>query len=164
VVRIDLPLAAPVLRPVTPEDEPFLRALYRATRGPELAALPWSDAQVAAFCNMQFDAQAAGYRSAFPRAEHLLICGTEAPAGRMIKSSAGKGLVLVDIALMPAFRNRGWGSLLLRSLQDEARARAVPLRLQVEKASSALAFYLRLGFTITGEQGLHFTMSWTPLP
>jgi ribosomal protein S18 acetylase RimI-like enzyme len=162
VTRLDAPSATPVLRAVTREDEPFLRELYRVTRIPEFATLALSEAQLSALCNAQFDAQAAGYRSTYPQAEHLLICSHEQPAGRLVRARDAEGLVLVDIALMPAFRRRGWGRLLLRALQDEARASAAPLRLHVEKSSPALAWYLRLGFAVSGEEGAHYALRWTP--
>jgi len=150
----------PMLRPATPEDESFLRELFRETRAAEFAALSWAPAQVAALCNLQFDAQAAGYRTSFPQARHLIICDDHVPAGRMIKAETGDGLLLVDLALLPAFRNRGWGSQLVRSLQEEARNRAVALFLQVDKNGPAQALYRRLGFTVEGDDGVRYTMRW----
>ena len=54
--------AAITLRPIRQQDQPFLLALFRSTREPELAALPWDDAQKSAFVRMQFDAQHAQYQ------------------------------------------------------------------------------------------------------
>ena len=160
-VKVDLP-PPPALRASVPEDEPFLRELYRTTRAGELAALPWGEAEVSAFCRWQFDVQVASYRQSYPQARHLIICDREAPAGRMITARTDEGLVLVDLALLPAFRNRGWGTLLLQGLQEDARRSALPLLLQVERNNRALTLYRRLGFAVTGESGVRFAMRWSP--
>jgi ribosomal protein S18 acetylase RimI-like enzyme len=154
----DARLATPVLRPATPEDEPFLRELYRVTRGAEFAALP--PMQVRAICDAQFDAQLAGYRGAFQEVRQLVVASREEPAGRVIKARDASSLWLLDIALMPAFRHRGWGSQLVRGLQDEARACASPLRLHVEKSSPSLAWYQRLGFVVEDTSELHCELKW----
>ena len=160
----EIPIAEhPVLRPVAETDDAFLRTLYRSTREAELAGVPWPDAQKAAFCDMQFNAQRAGYRQTFPDAEHVLICAAGGePAGRFIKARQDGALRLVDIALLPAYRGRGWGSTIIESLQHEAAALNVALCLSVEKHSPALALYQRLGFSITGDQDFRFTMAWKP--
>ena len=56
------------LRPITPEDEPFLARLYASTRAEELAQTNWSEEQKAMFCRMQFNAQTADYRANYPDA------------------------------------------------------------------------------------------------
>jgi hypothetical protein len=49
--------AAIALRPIRPDDLPFLCTVYASTREPELAAVEWDAEQKAAFVRMQFDAQ-----------------------------------------------------------------------------------------------------------
>jgi GNAT superfamily N-acetyltransferase len=154
--------ALPSLRAATADDEPFLRRLYGETRISEFASLPLSEAQVTALCDAQFDAQAAGYRSAYPGATHFVVCSEGASVGRMIVAADARQLLLVDLCLMSAFRGRGWGRLLVRGLQDQARASAVPLRLQVERSSTVLGWYRELGFVVSGAEGTHISMSWTP--
>lgn len=158
-----LPLAGePALSAATPEDQPFLRALYRTTREAELAGAPWTETQKAAFCDMQFNAQTAGYRQSFPGADYLVIRAPGgAQAGRLIKARLRDALLLVDIALLPAYRRQGWGGQLIGALQREAAAAGLPLKLTVEKHNPALALYRRLGFAVTGEDEIRFTMAWT---
>jgi GNAT superfamily N-acetyltransferase len=150
----------PSLRASTPDDEPFFRELYRMTRFAEFAQLPLSAAQVNALCDAQFEAQAAGYRCAFPHAQHFAICCAGERVGRLIVAADARELLLVDLALMPAFRGRGWGALLVRKLQDQARASALPLRLQVERSSPVLNWYRELGFAVSGADGTHLSMTW----
>ncbi len=150
----------PSLRAATPGDEPFFRALYGETRRAEFAALCLDEASLTALCNAQFAAQATGYRNAFPQADHFVVCRGDRPVGRMVTAREVHAMVLLDIALVPAVRGRGWGRLLVRRLQEEARALGVPLRLHVERTSRALAWYLSLGFAVRGEEGLHSELEW----
>jgi ribosomal protein S18 acetylase RimI-like enzyme len=153
--------AAPFsLRAATPADEAFLRELYRSTRRDELGAASSSAREFEAFCSMQFDAQTRGYRLAYPDAEHLIIRHGGVDAGRLIKWRSESGFTLVDLALAPAYRNRGLGGSVVRGLQQEARRASTSLSLQVEQSSRAVAFYRRLGFAVTGEDGVRFTMIW----
>jgi ribosomal protein S18 acetylase RimI-like enzyme len=156
------PLAQPfLLRPAAPGDDAFLRALYRSTREPEIAAWGWPEPQVAAFCEMQFRAQSAGYRQSYPEAEYLVIsAANDGPIGRLTRAQRADSLALVDIALLPAFRGRGAGTWAIRRLQQEAAARAVPLVLHVDKASPAFALYRRLGFAVVSEDGMRYGMRW----
>ena len=151
---------APELRPATPADEPFLRELYRTTRIAEFSLLPLDEAQIAALCNAQFDAQAVGYRIAYPEAEHRVVWLAGKRAGRLITARDDEGIIVLDLALMPAFRRRGWGSFLVRGVQEIAAASALPLRLHVEKSNTAMAFYEGLGFVVAGDEGLRYVLRW----
>jgi ribosomal protein S18 acetylase RimI-like enzyme len=148
------------VRPATPEDEAFLRDVYASTRAAELAILPWTDVQKRAFCDQQFDAQITDYRRTFRETEDLVACKGTVSIGRILKALTSKELILLDLALLPEHRNRGWGSVLLRRLQEEARIAMVPMVLQVELHSAAVGFYRRHGFVITGEDSLRFAMKW----
>jgi ribosomal protein S18 acetylase RimI-like enzyme len=154
--------ALPSLRRAIADDEPFLRSLYREARLAEFASLPLSGAQLSALCDAQFDAQAAGYRGDYPEANHFVVCSGGDRVGRLITARDTQALLLVDLVLLPACRGRGWGSLLVRQLQEEARASAVPLRLHVEDGSPAATWYRKLGFTVCGHEGTHSCMTWTP--
>ena len=59
-------IASVTLRAATPDDEPFLARVYAGTRAAELAAVPWTEEEKAAFVQMQFAAQARHYREHYP--------------------------------------------------------------------------------------------------
>ena len=61
------------LRPATADDEPFLEKVYAGTRAAELAAVPWTEEEKAAFLQMQFAAQAQYYREHYPDASFDVI-------------------------------------------------------------------------------------------
>jgi ribosomal protein S18 acetylase RimI-like enzyme len=140
-----------------------MRRLYRTTRDAELAAMPWSEAQKSAFCDMQYDMQRASYAQTYPGAEwRVITTPDDEPAGRIITACDDQSMLLVDVALLPTFRGQGWGTLLLTSLQEDAQARGLPLFLSVEKANPAVRLYARLGFQVQSDDLFRFRMCWRP--
>lgn len=150
------------LRPANSGDEPFLASVYASTRQDELAPLPWNDEQKAAFLQMQHTAQHQHYHTHFPQADYDLILVDGVPAGRLYIWRAQEELLLIDIALLPEYRNAGIGSNLLRDLMAESRATGKPLHLHVEPFNPALRLYRRLGFEKIGEEGIYWFMEWNP--
>lgn len=112
-----------------------------------------------AFLTLQFRASQ-GHRTSFPDAEFQIVLLDGVNAGRMIVNRTREELLLVDIALLPKYRNAGLGAALLQRIFDEAAVTKKPLRLHVLKGSRAGRFYHRLGFMKTGETELHFQMEW----
>ena len=148
------------LRPITAEDDPFLRRLFASTRADELAITGWSDEQKAAFCRMQFDAQSAHYRKHYADASFDVIERDSVAAGRLLVWRSGKEILIVDIALLPEQRGAGIGTKFLRELQDEAKAVGKPLTIHVERYNPARRLYERLGFKVVEEQEVYLLMEW----
>jgi ribosomal protein S18 acetylase RimI-like enzyme len=146
------PVPAASLRPAEPSDRPFLLEVYTSTRADELAQVPWADDAKRAFLEQQFTAQDTDYRRNWPDASYQVIVVDGKPAGRLYVDRADREIHILDIALLPAFRNRGVGSRLLRSLADEGDASGRLLSIYVERLNPARALYGRLGFG-EGEQG-----------
>ena len=153
-------VAPPRLRPATPEDEQFLRAVYAGTRAEELARVPWSDEQKRAFTDMQFAAQDADYRRNYPDAQYSIIEVRGVPAGRLYVDRGKKEILIIDIALLPEHRRAGIGTKLLRELQDEARTAGKALTIRVEKFNPALRLYQRLGFQQIEDKGVYLFLEW----
>ena len=143
-------------RAATEGDVCFLQELFASTRLPEMAFFGANEDQKRAFISMQFSILPRSY----PKAEHTIILAGNAPIGRTIIDRKSEELHLVDIALLPDFRNRGIGALLLRQLLDEGRERHLPVRLQVFKYGDAVRFYERLGFQLIEDDGTYLKMEW----
>jgi ribosomal protein S18 acetylase RimI-like enzyme len=153
------------LRPVRPADEPFLRGVYASTREAELAAINWNQEQRAEFIGFQFHAQTTYYRQQFPDATHDVVLVDGQPAGRLYVDRQPHEIRVVDIALLPEFRNRGVGGSLLRDVLAEATRLGRPVTLHVERSNPARRLYERLGFVVVEEDGpVHLTMRWKPGP
>lgn len=146
------------LRPETEADRAFSRAVYGASRTEELARVPWSDAQRAAFLDQQFEAQRSHYRAQHPRAEWSIVVVDGVDAGRIYLDEAPGMLLLIDIALLHAFRGRGIGRTLLAGVIERAEAAGRAVRLYVEKDNPAFRWYGRLGFTVDDDAGVYWRM------
>jgi ribosomal protein S18 acetylase RimI-like enzyme len=145
-----------------PDDAAFLLSVYGSTRRAELAALGWSPGQQDAFIRMQFDARQRHYRAVYPAAAYSVICAAGELAGRLIVDRTGATIVIVDIALVPAWRRRGIGSLLVRQLLAEADARRVAVRCHVLHDSDARQFWRRAGFTALASDGAYIELERRP--
>lgn len=127
--------------------------------------MPWPQEMKNAFLDSQFAAQTVGYRQAFSDAQYFVIlpeAGATEAAGRLITHRSDQVLRIVDIALMPNYRNKGLGTRIIHTLQQQARGSGERLQLRVERNSPALRLYLRLGFIRCCEDALREHMEWTP--
>ena len=156
------PNHAPTLRPVTAEDATFLRQVYTSSRGDDLRELGWDEARIDEFLQMQYEAQRAFDGNDYAQAADEVILYSGERAGRLLIDSRESEIRCVDLALLPEFRNRGLGTLLVRKLQQQAAAANKPLRLQVIRYSRAVSLFERLGFVRTSETGSHYQMEWKP--
>jgi ribosomal protein S18 acetylase RimI-like enzyme len=152
------------LRPVTAADGEFLFQVYADTRREEVAAWGWDGAQQLVFLRMQFTAQRQSHAAAYPDADDsVIVCDGES-VGRVVVQRAEDHIRLVDIALLPAHRNRRIGTFLIRALMNESQATGHPLRLHVARANRAVHLYERLGFSHTGGDQMYGRMDWAPSP
>ena len=150
------------LRAATPADRDFLLAVFASTRSEELAALSFAPEQTQAFLLMQFNVQQQNYDAAYPAASNSIIVLADQPVGRMLVDRSGAAIELIDIALLPDYRNRGIGSALIRGLMDEAAAAQKPLDLSVYMTNPARRLYERLGFAEIEQESLYVRMRWAP--
>jgi ribosomal protein S18 acetylase RimI-like enzyme len=152
-------------RPVADGDEDLLLKVFASTREEELAAVDWSDEQKEAFLRHQLVAQKTDYDSRFPDAQHDVLLLDGEPIGQIWIGRSDAEIRLLDIAILPEYRRRGVGTILLKELQEEASRAGKPLCHCVYKGNQpAFIFYERLGFVVTGDLGLYVQMEWNPTP
>ena len=148
-----------LLRPLRPEDQSFLLKLYASTRAEELAAWGWDKARQETLIKMQFAAQQRWYEAAYPEAEHQLIILKDNPIGQILVLREKSTIELIDISLLPEYRNGGVGTALLGELIEESRKSGVPLRLQVQRNNqAAIRLYQRLGFSTIEQDEVYYRM------
>jgi ribosomal protein S18 acetylase RimI-like enzyme len=150
------------LRVSTPDDQEFLFAVYASTRDEELSLWGWDENQERAFLEMQFRAQSQQYGMCYPEADSSVILFDDRPVGRLLIDRAGPDITLVDIALLPEYRNRNIGTALIQSLLKEAADAQKNVALHVLRASAAARLYERLGFTKVDEDAVYLEMKRTP--
>lgn len=148
------------LRPVTPEDDEFLLQVYSSIRAEELAQVPWSAEQRGAFLKMQFAAQQLHYRDNNPNATHDLILLDSQAIGRLYVARRVGEIRILDITILPEYRNRGVGTPLIKDLMAEAARAGKPLTIWVESFNPSLRLFERLGFKKIEDDRVNLLMEW----
>ena len=156
--------ASITLRPIRVDDQAFLLNVYASTRLEELAPLGWNVDQQMAFLTQQFTAQHQYYQTHYADANFDVIMLDEQPIGRLYVARWENEIRLIDIALLPEYRNAGIGSHLLKEVMTEAAEASKPIRMHVEKFNPALQLYKRLGFSTIDDRGVYWFMEWAAQP
>jgi GNAT superfamily N-acetyltransferase len=147
-------------RPLTIDDEPFIKRLIEEVVADELGARQWPDAVRAPLLEIQYRARRAGYRDAFPGATEEIVQRDGEAAGWLVTARDAESIRVVDIALLPQERGKGLGTACIRDLQAEAEHTGRPLRLSVVRFSAAARLYQQLGFRVTGGDEIRYAMEW----
>lgn len=149
--------------PATAADIPFLRALYRACRLPELLMTPWSTDQKLAFLDDQFTLQHNHFLKLYRKGDFHLIRQTGRLVGRLSFDRNDRGWALIDILLTADGRSQGIGTAVIRWMQQSViAAEAKQLRLSVAHNNPrARKLYDDLGFRETEATATHLGMVWT---
>jgi len=149
------------LRAETAGDVPFLRRLYISLRWEEFAAAPWPDEAKRAFLEQQFEFQYKHYANAYRDLSDFDVLERDGePVGRLYVYRSNTDVRIVDIGLLPEWRNRGLGGALIRALQAEAAAAGRSVSIHVEQFNPAQRLYARLGFQRIEEKGPYWLMEW----
>ena len=152
------------LRSVEPADDDFILSVYASTRAEELQRVPWSAEQKEAFVRMQFVSQKEHYAAAFPQARHAVICLEEMAVGRIYLDHSDDRFHILDVTVLPQYRNQGIGSVLLGRILEEAGQSGKAVTIYVETFSPSIRLFERLGFQKAQEQGFQFLMKWQAKP
>lgn len=145
------------------DDGEILFDLFAASRADLIASIPNLDAaQKEKFLRLQFQAQRDQYLTQFSNAQWDLVVIRGRVVGQILVAPIGDELRLVDVSLLPEFRNRGIGGALLRDLLDRAASENRCVSLHVLPSNPAIHLYWRLGFVGVGEQGPYQHMEWRP--
>jgi GNAT superfamily N-acetyltransferase len=98
----------------------------------------------------------------YPDLTRLTVCADGAAIGRLMLSSAGSHIRLVNLTLLPRMRGQGIGSHLVNDLLREARSAGYTMHAAVAKESPAVRFFERLGFTGEVDRGDSWDMVRLP--
>ena len=148
------------LRPVQESDNEFLLKVYGSTREQEMAQVPWTAEQKQQFVRMQWEAQKNHYAAQHRTASHEIISLEGSAAGRLYLDRSGEKFHILDITLLPEYRNRGVGSFLLGQIMAEAKEAGKPVTIYVETFNPSLRLFERLGFTPIHQEGFHLLLQY----
>lgn len=151
------------LRDIRPEDDAFLLEVYANTRVNEMLLMPWTDEQKYAFVEMQFRAQHSHYREQFPDAAYKVILQDNEAVGRIYVLRDEDGIRIMDITVLPQYRNAGIGKTLIQQVMNEGSQSERAVRIYVEDFSPSLRLFERLGFSVISRDGFNLLLEWRPL-
>ncbi len=120
----------------------------------------WTAAEKAAFLDQQFDAQAAHYQAHYPGLERLVVVADGEDVGRFYVCRWPDEIRLLDIALLPPWRNQGIGTRLVGDLLAEAADGGTPVTLFVEGHNRARRLYERFGFVEVESGPVYDRLEW----
>lgn len=105
------------------------------------------------------------FKSRFASGNDRIIMVDGERVGAIAIDESPTELFLANVEIVPPWRGKGLGTAILRSLIARARARRLPVTLQVLKANQrAVALYEREGFQHVGETPTHYLMRWAVSP
>ncbi|HJS20764.1 MAG TPA: GNAT family N-acetyltransferase [Anaerolineales bacterium] len=150
------------LRPVAEADIDFLFSVYASTRTDEMNLVDWNTEQQEAFLRMQFNAQSQFYIANYLGAEFQVITLNDQPIGRLYIHTREDEIRIMDIALLPEYRNLGIGSVLLQGILERGKNLHLPVTIHVEQFNPAMRLYQRMGFRQKEDKGVYLLMEWSP--
>ncbi|MBB3139669.1 GNAT family N-acetyltransferase [Halomonas organivorans] len=152
------------LRPSRDSDKGFLESLYRDVRQ-DLQLLAADRDFIEAVLEMQVNAQSIGYGSAYPNALYYIVEKQGERIGRVTVDFGADVIHVIDLALIRAARNRGYGAVVLQAVQSAATQVMTPVSLSVDPLNTgAKLFYQRLGFRFEALTGAVERWTWHPHP
>lgn len=149
------------LRKHTHDDIPFMQDLYASTRESELAMTNFSPSEKLNFLSQQFNAQYQHYTQNYCTDAFNIIELNNKPIGRLFVDYWEKEIRIVDIALIPEYRNAGLGTYYFHQLFSQARSSGKSVTIHVEHNNPARQLYERLGFALkTQTNEIYLLMEW----
>jgi ribosomal protein S18 acetylase RimI-like enzyme len=149
-------------RKIEDSDLPFLKEVYKSTRAAEMQLVDWPEDEIERFINQQFESQHSYYLQVYHDATFEIIYVGNEPAGRLYLWESDRQIRIVDISLLPEFRNQGIGSRILNTLTAKADFSSKVLGIHVEYYNQALSLYHRLGFEQKDQTGVYYYMERAP--
>jgi ribosomal protein S18 acetylase RimI-like enzyme len=151
------------LRPAQAKDEAFLKSVHDAGRAWEFEALKAQglDDLHATIMAQQYAAQHDVYFNVFTLAKYAVIEWCGQPIGRIYVDFRDHELRILDFNILPAWRGKRIGEIVLRAICGQASGERKPVTLQVHPLNRAQAFYRRMGFRERAVQtGAFVEMEW----
>ncbi len=146
------------------EDEAaFLFALFAATRGPEMAAMPIDAKSKDFLLRAQHRSMMETYRRDYPSARWEVIELDREPVGLLVTDVGSACVTYVDIAILPQAQGRGLARRVMLQALEEPRRLGLPARVSVLMHNIAsLRLCEGLGFLLAEESPPFVRLEWSP--
>lgn len=154
------------LRNIHENDLPILCEIYGSTRTEELErGTNWNEEQKRFFIEQQFFAQHEYYQKNYTGAKFYVIEKENLVIGRLYIDFffEKKGIRIIDITLLPNWRQKNIGSSILAAIMQKAAIKNIGVTIHVESFNPAMNLYKKLGFNkISETNGVYHLMEWSP--
>jgi len=151
-------------RPMVDEDDAMLLfELYACAHSEELSRSGWKTPQQRSFFRQQAQVQEQHYCRRHPHLERRAICVNGFSAGRILVDRPDDCYRIVDLSILPSFRSRGIGSLVISDLLTEAADAGVPVEFELDPTNPAVKLCRRFGFGTVEDRGDRVLMRWSPV-
>ena len=148
------------LRPCAASDDAFLYDVFCTTWASEVAALP-NQNLAQHVLRIQHIAQERRFATNYPNQQRFVLVEDGEPAGRLYLQSVGDTVHVVDLTLLPRFREQGIGSRVIRDLVAQCTADGRSIRLRVSRRNrGAIDLVNRLGFSLVSVDDLENFFEW----
>lgn len=144
-----------------PQVEEFLYQVFYSTKQEEAVSWGFPPEEADSFIRTQWVIRQQAYQLQYPYAKTELIIDNHRWIGSLMTLRTEEALHLIDLALLPTYRNQQHGSSIITKLQQDASERHIPILLHVLAMNPALRLYQRMGFHITGNHEPYLSMQWT---
>jgi len=150
------------LRACTEADDAFVYDVFSTTWESEVAALP-NQNLAQHVLRIQHIAQERRFASQYPDLQRYIVVQDGEPAGRLYVHESESLLEVVDLTLMPRFRDHGIGTGIFHQLFEHATREGQTIALRVERRNErATMLYSQLGFDLVSVDDLDNYFEWTP--
>lgn len=151
------------LRPFSKIDLEFLKRVYFSTREEELQQVSnWTNEMKLSFLTQQFEAQHEYYLKNYVGAQFFVLERGKEKIGRLyINEGFENSIRIIDIALLPKFQKKGFGTKILKRIFERAKEIQQNVTIHVESFNPAMKLYQKLGFKkISETNGVYHLLEW----
>jgi len=149
-------------RPMIEDDAMLLFELYASARAEELSRSGWATPQQRSFFRMQAQNQEQFFCRHHANLDRRTICINGFSAGRVLVDRGPDCFTIVDFGMLPSFRSRGIGTMVIAAVLADAAEAGVPVEMEIHRANVALRLARRLGFEVAHDDGDRVLLRWTP--
>lgn len=152
------------MRPERPEDDVFLKALFKSHTERPLKRIGMPDPEIETMVAFQYRSQSATNRTLYPNALFSIIESAGDAIGRLIEHDEGETVYFVDFALLPDRQAKGLGTAYIEMVADEwaQKGRAARVEVRYDNAHS-LKLCKNLGFVLFEDKGMGFVNLVRPI-
>ena len=155
------PASSPVIdrRTAVAADHDFLFEVFRSALLPEDALLALPESKREPLLRARFEAREKEYRKSYVLADFDVLTVDGKTAGNLYVDRGDDEFILINISLLPRYRNQGIGTAVVGRLVEEAGRLVLPVRARVPRRSRAAHLLQRVGFERVGDDGDHYEIA-----